>query len=103
MPTELSALKLQAMAKGVKENCADLSNAEKVTTTAVVLVNGDLCEKGKSAAEHNAGNALDAKSLRLLFQRLPLDLICLSAVLVVVWGLLLLPIIYFHTEIVSRL
>ena len=100
MPTELSALKLQAMAKGVKENCADLSNAEKITTTAVVLVNGDLCEKGKSAA---GGNALDAKSLRLLFQRLPLDLICLSAVLVVVWGLLLLPIIYFHTEIVSRL
>lgn len=42
-------------------------------------------------------------ALRNLVKRLPLDWICLSVVLLIVWGLLLLPIIYFHTEIVSLL
>lgn len=35
--------------------------------------------------------------------KLPLEWICLSFVLLIVWGLLVLPIIYFHTDIVSLL
>lgn len=47
-----------------------------------------------------AHSALDVKYVKTLLQRLPLDVISLSAVVLVILGLLLLPIIYFHTEIV---
>lgn len=56
-----------------------------------------ICSKAKSYTA-----AIDKlKTVRRRVRVLPLDWICLCAVLVVVWGLLLMPIIYFHTEIVS--
>ena len=39
---------------------------------------------------------------RGILDRIPFDLIVLVVILLVVWGLLLLPIIYFHTEIVNN-
>lgn len=54
---------------------------------------GGLGEKRKSSAFRNA----------LILLQTPLEVICLSACCVTVWGLLLMPIIYFHTEIVSNL
>lgn len=85
------------MASHQKEEGAK-KNREETIQTQVVVINGDLGEKGETSTV-----ATVRDHAKLLLQRLPLEVIGLSAVFVIVWGLLLLPIIYFHTEIVSSL
>ena len=46
-------------------------------------------------------SSVGARSLRSVLRWLHLDWLLLSVVLVIVWGLLTLPIIFFHSEIVS--
>ena len=70
-------------------------------------IGGEVEKKEVAAATASAGLGckeklcISAGAIREQLQRLPLDWICLSVVMLFVWTALLLPIIYFHTEIVS--
>ncbi len=74
-------------------------------------IEGESCQEEETvaAAPASTGDVVSCKeslctrvvAVRTQLQNLPLDWMCLSVVLLIVWGLLILPIIYFHTDIVS--
>lgn len=86
-----------------KETRSSASCGEQnIRLQSVIIFNGGLNKKeGTRSTKCNAMEGARASVIKLV-QKLPLEWIGLSVVLLVVWGLLLLPIIYFHTEIVSE-
>lgn len=74
----------------------------RLQSSSAIILNGGLNkEEGTRIIKCSSAALEGARGVVKLVRRLPLEWIGLSAVLIVVWGLLMLPIIYFHTEIVS--
>jgi hypothetical protein len=79
----------------------EVEGGAELGSSAAVLVHadGELC-KPCDVSPNSSSTFLSEKLAYI--RRVPWDLVTLFIVLMVVWGLLLLPIIYFHTEIVSE-
>ena len=74
-------------------------NGTVVPASVEIVLTAELQQHPHSRGSKSS--SVGARSLRSLLRRVHWDWLLLSVVLVIVWGLLILPIIYFHTEIVS--
>ena len=84
------------------DTLSKLEASHNMGSSVAIVLNGSGEKQQQCCGSNDCSQVLQKlRAVRARLQRLPLDWFLLTVVLLVVWGLLLLPIIYFHTEIVS--